>query len=192
MHHWGPEDDALVGYASARAAPASRVPFYETIRHGAALPLVSPGRGRGTRRLYLLRPSRTNALRHPQHASLAPCSDSRSHPTALAFYTERCTVTVMTYTESEFSVTEASSRGIAGLVADAERGETVIVTRRSRRVAAVVGMDRLDEIGELRDDLRDLALVLARQATDTGRRTSMDEVLAAFGHTRESLAEFPD
>lgn len=98
----------------------------------------------------------------------------------------------MVHTESEFSVTEASSRGVAGLVASAERGETVIVTRRNRRVAAVVGMDQLNEIGELRDDLRDLVLVLAREATDTGRRTSMDEVLAAFGHTRESLAELPE
>ena len=98
----------------------------------------------------------------------------------------------MVHTESEFSVTEASSRGVAGLVASAERGETVIVTRRNRRVAAVVGMDQLNEIGELRDDLRDLVLVLAREATDTGRRTSMDEVLSAFGHTRESLAELPE
>lgn len=98
----------------------------------------------------------------------------------------------MKNTESEFSVTEASSRGIAGLVASAERGETVIVTRHHRRVAAVIGMKQLDEIAALQDDLRDLALGLAREATDTGQRTSMDEVLEAFGHTRESLGDLPD
>ena len=38
-------------------------------------------------------------------------------------------------------------------------------------------------------DLRDLALVLSRVATDSGRRTSLDDVIAAYGHTRESLAE---
>jgi hypothetical protein len=37
-------------------------------------------------------------------------------------------------------------------------------------------------------DLRDLVLVLARSVTDTGRRLSLDDVLTAFGHTRESLA----
>ena len=41
-------------------------------------------------------------------------------------------------------------------------------------------------------DLRDLALMLARTATDSGRRTPLDDVLAAFGHTRESLARSPD
>jgi hypothetical protein len=37
-------------------------------------------------------------------------------------------------------------------------------------------------------DLRDLALVLVRLATDTGRRTSLEDVLQAFEHSRESLA----
>jgi hypothetical protein len=41
-------------------------------------------------------------------------------------------------------------------------------------------------------DLHDLALVLVRAATDTGHRTSLDEVMTAFGHTRESLAQLPD
>ncbi|MEV4580787.1 hypothetical protein AB0K16_46915 [Nonomuraea jabiensis] len=41
-------------------------------------------------------------------------------------------------------------------------------------------------------DLRDLALVLARSGTDTGERVSLDEVLATFGHSRESLAAIPD
>ncbi len=92
----------------------------------------------------------------------------------------------------ELSVTDASRRGIAGLVATAEHGEEVIVTRRRQPVAAIVGISRLNELAELQADLRDLALVLARAFSDTGRRTSFDEVLAAFGHTRESLAALPD
>jgi hypothetical protein len=48
------------------------------------------------------------------------------------------------------------------------------------------------ELEEVEADLGDLALVLARAAIDTGRRTSFDEVLTAFGHTRESLAALPD
>jgi antitoxin (DNA-binding transcriptional repressor) of toxin-antitoxin stability system len=92
----------------------------------------------------------------------------------------------------ELSVTEATQRGVAGLVADAEQGADLVVTRRHHPVAAVVSMRRLAELDEAAADLRDLALVLARAATDAGRRTSLDEVLQAFGHTRESLAELPD
>jgi hypothetical protein len=49
-------------------------------------------------------------------------------------------------------------------------------------------------VGELEEaaDLRDLVLVQARAVTDTGRRTSLDEVLEAFGQTRESLDTLPD
>jgi prevent-host-death family protein len=92
----------------------------------------------------------------------------------------------------ELTVTEAAQRGVAGLVADAERGSDLVVTRRHHPVAAVVGIARIAELEEAAADLRDLALVLARAATDTGRRTSLDEVLAAFGHTRESLDALPD
>lgn len=90
------------------------------------------------------------------------------------------------------SVTEAAQRGVAGLVADAERGADIIVTRRQQPVAAVVSTRRLAEIEQAASDLNDFALVLARSATDTGERTSLDEVLTAFGHTRESLADLND
>ena len=89
------------------------------------------------------------------------------------------------------TVSDATRRGVAGLVADAEKGD-IVVTRRSQPVAAVVSMRRLEELDETAEDLRDLALVLARSATDSGRRTSMDDVLAAFGQTRESLESIPD
>jgi prevent-host-death family protein len=92
----------------------------------------------------------------------------------------------------ELTVTEATKRGVAGLVSDAEHGEDLVVTRHHLPVAAIVGVRRLTEIEEAADDLRDLALVLARSATDTGRRTSFDDVLTAFGHTRESVAAIED
>jgi prevent-host-death family protein len=92
----------------------------------------------------------------------------------------------------ELSVTEATRRGVAGLVSEAEHGSDVVVTRRQRPVAVVVGIGRLVEIEEAASDLRDLALVLARATTDTGQRTPLDDVIAAFGHTRESLAALPD
>jgi len=92
----------------------------------------------------------------------------------------------------ELSVTEATQRGVAGLVAEAEHGSDIVVTRRHRPVAAVVSIGRLAEIEEAASDLRDLALVLARATTDSGHRTPLDDVIAAFGQTRESLAALPD
>jgi len=88
----------------------------------------------------------------------------------------------------ELSVTEATRRGVAGLVAAAESGKAIVVTRRHEPVAALLSMRRLAEMEQTAGDLLDLALVLARMAADTGHRTSLDDVLAAFGHTRESIA----
>jgi antitoxin (DNA-binding transcriptional repressor) of toxin-antitoxin stability system len=93
---------------------------------------------------------------------------------------------------SQLSVTEAAQRGVARLIADAEQGAAVVVTRHRRPVAAVVSIRRLADIERAAADLSDLALVIARSVTDAGERTGLDEVLAAFGHTRESLAALPD
>jgi hypothetical protein len=56
----------------------------------------------------------------------------------------------------------------------------VVVTRRGSPVAAVVSVERLAALDELRRDLRDLALVVGRSADDDGRRVSLDDVLEAF------------
>ncbi|MEV1238719.1 type II toxin-antitoxin system Phd/YefM family antitoxin [Nonomuraea sp. NPDC050022] len=69
---------------------------------------------------------------------------------------------------TELSVTEAAQRGVARLVADAEQGTDLVVTRRHQPVAAVVSIRRLNELEEAAADLRDLALVLARSVADTG------------------------
>jgi prevent-host-death family protein len=84
------------------------------------------------------------------------------------------------------SVTEASRRGVARLVADAAHGHEVVVERHGQPVAAVVDVDRFEEVTRLRDDLRDLALVIGRSAADDGRRTPLDEVVDAFGRARRA------
>jgi antitoxin (DNA-binding transcriptional repressor) of toxin-antitoxin stability system len=90
------------------------------------------------------------------------------------------------------TVSEATQRGVAGLVSEAERGVDVVVTRHRRPVAAVIAYQRIEELSRAAEDLRDLALVLARQAGDNGSRTSLDTVLGAYGYTRDSLADLPD
>jgi prevent-host-death family protein len=85
------------------------------------------------------------------------------------------------------SVSDAATRGVSGLVKDAEHGEDVIVARHGRPVAAVVSMARLEQLRSLESELRDIALVLARAATDTGARTDLDEAILAFGFDRADL-----
>jgi len=79
------------------------------------------------------------------------------------------------------SVTEAGRRGVARLVADAAHGDEVVVERHGTPVAAVIGIDRLRELEALRDDVRDLALAVARVADDDHRRVSLGEAMEAFG-----------
>lgn len=86
-------------------------------------------------------------------------------------------------------MTEATVKGIAGLVKAAESGAEVVVARHRQPVAAVIGMDRLAELEQREEDLRDAALVLARAAMDDGRRYSFDEVLTEFGLTEGDLGE---
>ncbi len=84
-------------------------------------------------------------------------------------------------------ITEASRRGVSRLVADAEGGQATILRRHSEPVAAVIGYQELLRLQALERDLVDVALVLARAATDDGQRTSLDEVIEGFGYTRGQL-----
>ena len=52
--------------------------------------------------------------------------------------------------------------------------------------------ERLAALDEARSDLRDLAPVFTRAATDPGERVSLDGVLDTFGLTREQLNALPD
>lgn len=87
------------------------------------------------------------------------------------------------------SVSDASARGLAGLVRDAENGHEFIVARHGRPVAAVVGMARFESLLELERDLRSACLVVARVANDTGVRSDLADVIAAFGFDRGELDE---
>jgi prevent-host-death family protein len=85
------------------------------------------------------------------------------------------------------SVTAATSRGVAGLVKDAEMGEDVLVERHGRAVAAVVSVEHFEQLQRTRADVSSAALILARELTDTGNRVSLDDALSAFGVDRAEL-----
>lgn len=111
---------------------------------------------------------------------------------ALVFWRVFYTVSGMTifadvHPERTLSVTAATGRGVAGLVKDAERGEDIIVERHGRAVAAVISVEHFEELHRLRTDLTAAALVLARELTDTGDRTDLNDAIAAFGFDRAEL-----
>lgn len=108
----------------------------------------------------------------------------------LTIYPDSCIVSVMSLPTAPtrvLSVTEASSRGVAGLVKDSEHGTDTVVERHGRPVAAVVSIEHFSDLRELEQDLRSAALVLSRAATDGGHRTDLDDVIATFGLSREEL-----
>jgi hypothetical protein len=89
------------------------------------------------------------------------------------------------------SISEANKLGVAALARDAAGRERVLL-RNNKPVAAVVGIERLERMQQLEDDLADIALATARLLTDTGERTSLDDALQQFGYTREQLLAEPD
>jgi len=95
-------------------------------------------------------------------------------------------------TRDLISISEANKLGVSGLVREAEQGHDQIVLRNNKAVAAVISMDRLDELQQLEDDLMDVSLVLARMMTAGTQRHSLDDVLNQFGYTREQLNETDD
>ncbi|HZS02828.1 MAG TPA: type II toxin-antitoxin system prevent-host-death family antitoxin [Chloroflexota bacterium] len=92
-------------------------------------------------------------------------------------------------TSDLISITEANKVGLSALVRAAEAGREQVLVRNNKPVAALISLARLDEVQQLEDDLADLALATARLLTDTGERIGLDTILAAYGVTREELAE---
>jgi prevent-host-death family protein len=90
-------------------------------------------------------------------------------------------------TRELISVTEAGRLGISALVKAAERGEQRILMKNNKPVAAVVGIERLEQNEELEEQLLDASVALTRLLTTSERRHSLDDVLARFGISREDI-----
>jgi prevent-host-death family protein len=90
------------------------------------------------------------------------------------------------------SISEATKRGVSALVREAEAGHEQVLLRNNKPVAAVVGIERLEELQQLEEDLIDLTMIAARLLTDGPERHSLDDVLARFGYTREQIRALPD
>ncbi|MFT4189423.1 MAG: type II toxin-antitoxin system prevent-host-death family antitoxin [Aeromicrobium sp.] len=88
--------------------------------------------------------------------------------------------------EHAVSVTEAAGRG-AALFRDAEEGHDIIVARRGRPIAAVVGVDRLETLRRLEADLRSASVAVSRLLTDHGALLDLDDVIEHLGFDRADL-----
>lgn len=66
----------------------------------------------------------------------------------------------------------------SALIRAAETGHEQVVLRNNKPVAAVVSIERLDELQRLRDDLLDVSLITARMLTTGPVRHSLDEAFA--------------
>ena len=108
----------------------------------------------------------------------------------VAFYIEIYIVRAMTkaaVAPYSLSVTDASARGISALVNDAEHGADIVVERRRQAIAVILSTRRLERLEEAERDLRDIGLVLARAATDTGERTDLSKAISHLGFDRSAL-----
>ena len=56
----------------------------------------------------------------------------------------------------------------------------------------MISFRELQRLQGIERDLVDVALVLARAATDNGRRTPLDAAIEALGFSREQLASVDD
>ncbi|MGL5830101.1 MAG: hypothetical protein ACRC0L_11105 [Angustibacter sp.] len=54
-------------------------------------------------------------------------------------------------------------------------------------MAAIIGLAQLKHMDEAQNELRDIALVLTRIATDDGNRTKLDEIVQMFELNRDEL-----
>jgi hypothetical protein len=92
-------------------------------------------------------------------------------------------------TSDLLSISEANKLGISGLARMAELGREHILLRNNKPVAAVMSMERLEQLQQLEEDLLDISLTTARMLVTSPMRHSLDDVLSRFGYTREQLRE---
>jgi prevent-host-death family protein len=95
-------------------------------------------------------------------------------------------------TEDLISVTEASRQGVSKLVSEASEGREIILIRNNKPAAAIVGIDKLERLQRLEEDIKLLTVALVRSATDTGERISIEAAAARFGIDLDELDDEDD
>ena len=92
-------------------------------------------------------------------------------------------------TRDMISVSDAQSRGLSGLISDAELGRTPVIVRNSKPAAAIVSIAELNRIDDLEENLVLLVATLARTVTDSGVRHDLGDVAAELAVDLDDLGE---
>jgi prevent-host-death family protein len=95
-------------------------------------------------------------------------------------------------TDDLISVTDASRQGVSKLVSEASEGREIILIRNNRPAAAIVGIEKLERLQRLEEDIKLLTVALVRSATDTGERVSLEAAAARFGIDLDELDDEDD
>lgn len=86
------------------------------------------------------------------------------------------------------SVTEANRQGVSKLVSEASAGRELILIKNNKPAAVIVGIEKLERLQRLEEDIKLLTVALVRTATDTGERVPLADAAARFGIDLDELA----
>ncbi len=86
------------------------------------------------------------------------------------------------------SVTEANRQGVSKLVSAASAGRELILIKNNKPAAVIIGIEKLERLQRLEEDIRLLTMAVVRAATDTGERVTLEDAAARFGIDLGELA----
>jgi prevent-host-death family protein len=90
--------------------------------------------------------------------------------------------------EDLISVTEASRQGVSKLVSEASAGRELVLIKNNKPAAVIVGIEKLERLQRIEEDIRLLTMAVVRAATDTGERVTVEDAAARFGIDLNELA----
>ena len=71
-------------------------------------------------------------------------------------------------TNDMISISEVSKHGVSKLVNEASEGREFILIKNNKPAAALVGIDKLERLQRVEEDVKLLTMAIVRAATDTG------------------------
>jgi prevent-host-death family protein len=79
------------------------------------------------------------------------------------------------------SVTEANRQGVSKLVSVASAGRELVLIKNNKPAAVIIGIEKLERLQRLEEDIRLLTMAVVRAATDTGERITLEDAAIRFG-----------
>jgi antitoxin (DNA-binding transcriptional repressor) of toxin-antitoxin stability system len=90
-------------------------------------------------------------------------------------------------TNDMISISDVSKQGVSRLVNEASEGREFILIKNNKPAAALVGIEKLERLRRIEEDVKLLAMAVVRATTDTGERVSLSDAAARFGINLDEL-----